>query len=420
MKLLNYTSSYFAAILLVIISVWAVVFYFIMLDEIYDSIDDGLDNQKGLVIEKAANDTAILFKNNFDESDYAIREITADEAMHFTDVYVDTLMYMQNEKTDEPVRLLTTVFLQNGKYYKLKVATSMVEEDDLIRQLFYAILWLYIGMIASIILFNNFLLKRVWRPFNLLLKQLKIFRLDKPEPLDLVKTKIDEFKLLNETVQKLLHQNIAVYTSQKHFIENASHELQTPLAISINKLETLAEKGILTEENLKLVADALNNLERLTRLNKSLLLLSKIENNQFAELEQVNINQLTSKILDDFSDQARYNDLTLSIDEKSTCIQQMNEDLAVIMITNLIKNAIQHNLSGGNVHIIITSNSFSIENSGERFPLNNEKIFSRFHAENPSQSSTGLGLSIVKAICNTYSFKIDYHYNEKHILTVFF
>jgi hypothetical protein len=164
MKLLNYTAGWVVGIFLVILSVWAVIFYYVMLDEIYDSIDDGLDNQKGLVIQKAATDSSVLYKNNFDETDYAIREVPAAKAAAFHDTYTDTMMYMQNEKSDEPVRLLTTMFLHNGKYYQLQVATSMVEEDDLIKQLFYSILWLYLGLVITIILFNNFLLKKIWRP----------------------------------------------------------------------------------------------------------------------------------------------------------------------------------------------------------------------------------------------------------------
>lgn len=420
MKLLNYTSAYFAGILLVIISIWAVVFYFVMLDEIYDSIDDGLDNQKGLVIEKSTIDSTVLFKNNFDESDYSIREIPAALAINSQDEYIDTMMYMQNEKSEEPVRLLKTVFLQNGKYYRLLVATSMVEEDDLTAQLFYSILWLYIGLVSTIIIFNNFLLKRVWSPFNHLLKQLKKFRLEKPQPLTITKTNIDEFRLLNETIQKLLQQNIDTYTSQKQFIENASHELQTPLAISINKLEALAETGDLQEKQLKLVADALDNLERLTRLNKSLLLLSKIENKQFSDVKRVNINQLVKKVVADFEDQSVYNNISITIDEKDNCLQHMNEDLAVIMIINLVKNAIQHNLPGGMIHITITNHSLSVENSGKGTALDTEKIFNRFHSEEPSQVSTGLGLAIVKAITVLYNFKSSYHFNQKHIISIHF
>jgi signal transduction histidine kinase len=420
MKLLNYTSAYFAGIVLIIITCWAGLFYYAMLDEIYDSIDDGLDNQKGLVIQKAATDSTVLRKTDFDESDYAIHEIPAAGALYFKDVYIDTMMYKQNEKSDEPVRLLKTVFLHNGKYYQLQVATSMVEEDDLMKQLFYSILWLYFGLVVTIVLFNNFLLKRIWRPFYYLLKQLKKFRLDKPEPIATEKTRVDEFRLLNETVQKLLQRNIDAYTSQKDFIENASHELQTPLAISINKLEALAENNQLPESQLKLLAEALDNLERLTRLNKSLLLLTRIENKQFAGVKAVNINQLTQKIVADFRDQSDFSNIKVEVVEKSNCIQKMNEDMAVVLITNLIKNAIVHNIPGGFVHIHIDNDSLIIENSGHGKPLDGKKIFNRFQVGEPSPESTGLGLAIVKAIATLYHFKVRYHFDQKHIITLDF
>lgn len=420
MKLLNHTSAYFALILLIVISGWAAVFYYSMLDEIYDSIDDGLDNQKGLVIQKASSDTTVLRKNNFEESDYAISEIPAADAINFQDTYVDTMMYMQNEKSDEPVRLLRTVFLQNGKYYRLQVATSMVEEDDLIKQLFYSVLWLYLGLVITIILFNNFLLKKIWHPFYQLLKQLKKFRLDKPEPITPVKTSVDEFRLLNETVDKMLKRSMEIYNSQKDFIENASHELQTPLAISINKLEALAENNQLPDSQLQLLASAMDNLERLTRLNKSLLLLSKIENKQFAGTTNVNINQLTQKIIADFSDQITYSDLQPKIIEEERCIQHMNADLASILITNLIKNAIIHNKPGGFVSVTIWKDSFEVANSGNEQSLDEQKIFSRFHSGQPSQTSSGLGLSIVKAITDLYHFRTVYRYDQQHAITINF
>lgn len=419
MKLLNYTSSYFAIVLLVLISAWGAIFYYAMLDEIYDSIDDGLDNQKGLVIQKAAADTLVLYKNDFDESDYAIREIPASRGANFRDTYIDTMMYMQNEKSDEPVRLLKTAFLQNGRYYELQVATSMVEEDDLTMQLFYSILWLYLGLVVTILVFNNFLLKRIWRPFYQLIKQLKKFRLDKPAQITSSKTRVDEFRLLNETVQKLLQRNIDIYTSQKTFIENASHELQTPLAIGINQLETLAENNQLPDSQLQLLASALDNLERLARLNKSLLLLSRIENKQFPDETPVNINELTAKIITDFSDQSAFNAITVHMIEKNTCIRDMNADLASILITNLVKNAILHNQPGGFVNIVIDKDLLAVENSGS-VPLNEQNIFMRFYTGKPCQTSTGLGLAIVKAIADLYHFRLSYHYEQKHIIKIHF
>lgn len=420
MKVLNYTTSYFAIILLVLISVWAAIFYYAMLDEIYDSIDDGLDNRKGLIIQKVATDSTILQKSSFDEGDYSITETVSpiNKAVH--DVYMDTMMYMQNEEDFEPVRLLRTTFQHNGKYYQMQVITSMVEEDDLIAELFYALVWLYLGLLASIIILNNFLLKRIWRPFYHLLKLLKNFRLENPSDMKVKKTGIDEFKLLNETVQKLLQTNIDSYNSQKHFIENAAHELQTPLAISINKLEALAEISKLSDEELKLLASALDNLERLTRLNKSLLLLSRIENKQFLTEEEINVNELVKKVADDFADQLTFSEIALNIEERDSLTIKMNRDLATILVTNLIKNAIVHNHPEGLINVVIKKSFVHVENTGRGEALNEKNLFTRFNKQQQSENSTGLGLAIVKAIVDLYSFNVSYFYNNRHTLTVYF
>lgn len=420
MKVLNYTTSYFAVVLLILISIWATVFYYTMLDEIYDSIDDGLDNQKGLIIQRAGVDTSILRKADFDEGDYNIRPIDATFAKSFHDVYVDTMMYMHNEQDFEPVRLLRTIFRHDGKYYQMQVITSMVEEDDLIRALITTLVWLYIGLVVTILLLNNFLLKRIWRPFYHLIKQIKNFRLERPSVIDTKATSIDEFKLLNETVHKLIRSNVNTYNSQKHFIENASHELQTPLAISINKLEALAESSRLSQQELQLLSSALDNLQRLTRLNKSLLLLSKIENKQFVAEEDINLNNLVKKIVNDFSDQLAFSELTLIVEEQGTSVVKMNAELATVMIVNVIKNAIVHNHAGGSVKIILQKNALCIENTGGGTALDEQNLFTRFNTQQHSDNSTGLGLAIVKAIVDLHSFKISYAYTGRHILTISF
>ena len=163
MKLLNYTTAYFAGILLLVILVWAGLFYVNMLDEIYDSMDDGLGNQKMLVMQKAARDSSVFNRQNFEDGYYRLKEISLAQARNRKDVYQDTLMYMLNEQDYEPVRMLTTVFRHQNRFYELRVITSMVEEDDLIEDLAFALFWLYVGLIASILILNNFLLKQIWR-----------------------------------------------------------------------------------------------------------------------------------------------------------------------------------------------------------------------------------------------------------------
>ncbi|MCC8360409.1 sensor histidine kinase [Salinimicrobium sediminilitoris] len=283
MKLLNYTTTYFAVILVFLLGLWALIFYFEILDEIYDRMDDGLDNQKTLVIRKAKQDSSVLKKNAFKDGNYIITPTTPEFSKGVTDAYRDTLMFMENEEEYEPVRLLESVFQQDGSFYKIKVVTSMVEEDDLRKELFFSLLWLYLGLILTIVLLNSFFQQKAWKPFYKLLRRLEEFSIERNNRIEFEYTKIEEFQLLNERIDRLLKKSVESYKSQKEFIENASHELQTPLAISINKLELMAENTDLPPQQMEELGAVLQSLERLTRLNRSLILLSRIENRQFAE-----------------------------------------------------------------------------------------------------------------------------------------
>ncbi len=414
MKLQNITASWFVAALLLLISIWAAIFYYAMLDEIYDSIDDGLDNQKQLIIQRAISDTSIFLNTDFNEGGYTINEIPAAGGIEFVDEYIDTTMYMLNEDDFEPVRLLTTVFTHRGKYYKLKVATSMVEEDDLVAELLYSLLWLSLGLILSILILNKILLARIWKSFYRLLDQLKRFKLDSQDEISFSKTRIEEFRLLNESIRTLLERNKATFNSQKQFIENAAHELQTPLAISINKLEALAGKNRFTPEEYHLLEGALDNLERMTRLNKALLLLTRIENKQYAQVEPINMNRLIRKLSEDFSEQAGFSEISIEINDHDESIIKMDPNLADIMISNLVRNAVIHNKPGGFLHINIHKEMIIFENTGDNEPLDPEIIFTRFYKKHPSSSSTGLGLSILRAIANLHGFTVQYEFNGNH------
>lgn len=420
MKLLNYTTKYFSLALLLIIGVWAFIFYVNMLDEVYDSLDDGLDNYKMLIIQKAEKDSTVLYKTEFEESNYSIRELSQYTATHAHDYYRDTLLFMINEQDYEPVRILTTAFERKGRYYQLNVISSMVEEDDLISDLLSAIIWLYLAMLVSILLFNNYLLKRIWRPFYHLIGQLKTFRLEKNKPITVKESKVEEFTLLNETVDSLIARTRETYESQREFIENAAHELQTPLAISINKLELLAEKNALSESDMQIVGSVIQTLERLTRLNKSLLLLSKIENRQFKEDVRVNINNLAKTIVNEFEDFAAFRNVAISVRESGTLNSLMNADLAQILIANLVKNAILHNIPQGTVEVELAHDELTVTNTGKPDMLDGEKIFDRFHKETKEGGSTGLGLAIVKAITNLYHLQVMYTYRNAHIIKIKF
>lgn len=421
MSLLNYTLKYLAFALFGIISVWAVIFYVNMLDEVYDSLDDGLDNFKMLIIEKASQDSTILFRNEFAEGNYEIREISKEYAKKMKDVHKDTLMYMPYEDDLEPVRMLTTAFKKHDHYYELKIISSMVEEDDLIEDLFYALIWLYLALIASILIVNNFLLRKVWKPFYSMVAQLKDFRLGANKPISPVKTDVKEFRILNDSVISLTQHTTDTFNSQKQFIENASHELQTPVAISINRLELLAEKGALTEPDMETVGRVIQTLERLTRLNKSLLLLSKIENRQFEQGELINLNPLIKDAMHELQDFADYKEVQISLEEKGQLNHFMQKDLAAILISNLLRNAIIHNKEkDGTVKVLVDQHLFAIANTGSARALDDGRIFKRFEKSSSDKNNTGLGLAIVKAITDMYGATIAYNYDGMHTMTVSF
>lgn len=419
MKLLNHTLSYLSVAFFLVIGVWAAFFYFNMLDEIHDSIDDGLENSKVLIVRKSQADSTIIHRTSFMESNYSINEISPELARTYRDTYIDSVLYMVNEEDYEPVRILKTAFRgQNGKYYELHVVSSMVEEDDLIEDLLYSILWLYAILLASILALNNVLLKKIWKPFYQVLEKLKRFSVEKPEATPVSQTSVTEFRLLNESVDALLDRTVATFNSQKQFIENASHELQTPLAIAISKLELLAEKETIPDADLNEVSSVIQSLERLTRLNKTLLLLSRIENKQFPERSAVNLHEATDRAISALSDLAEYRSVSVSSVHGSTLVKDMNPELATTMIANLLKNAIVHNFEGGSVQVTIDASGIVVENTSHSPALDPKLIFKRFYKDSSSNTSTGLGLAIVKSIAEYYGFSVHYSFTGKHVFAV--
>lgn len=421
MKLLNRSLQYLSLSMLLIVSIWSVVFYLDMMDEIYDSIDDGLDNYKLLIQNKAEQDSTVLLKNTFDESNYAIRPLSESAAFKIYDVYKDTLIYMPFEEDMEPVRLLTSAFEHKGKYYELKIISSMVEEDDLMKSLLQHMVWLYILLIISIIIINNVVLKKLWRPFHNLLQQFKNFRLGKDSGLKDIKTNINEFTELQIAGQALVSHSVEAYNRQKQFTENAAHELQTPLAILSGKIELLLERDTLSDQDAETLSEVLHISERMNQLNKSLLLLSKIENKQFYNNQDISLTELVSQLVNEFEDFVEFKNLNIDIRESGDAHLHMDAVLAGILVSNLLRNALFHNIEHGEIILEINKNKLRICNTSASDELNENEIFNRFYKSDAGRQGTGLGLAIVKAIVQLYGFKITYAYkNAMHCFEITF
>jgi len=419
MKLLNQSLKYLSISILAIVTIWAVIFYVNMLNEIKDSIDEGLENYKRLIIKNAQYDSTILNKNYFDENFFTIRKIDKNQAISTKDQYLDTVIYMQDMDDDEaeaePVRMLTSAFEINGQFYELKVANSMVEEDDLIDELFWSVLWLYIVLILSIIFINNRVLKKLWKPFYGFLNQLKEYRLGETQQLPEINTKTKEFLDLQKVVNTSIQQSLSAFEQQKQFIGNASHELQTPLAIVTNKLELLLENESLKNTQAKKVTEIFQIIQRLVRLNKSLLLLSKIENKQFFDNKKVSINQVVLETINELEEYTLFKKIKTTITATGELFVYIDPTLANVIVSNLLKNALSHNIENGTIGVEITADTLKICNTGNNQMLNSEKIFEYFYKSESEANGTGLGLSIIKAISNLYEFPITYSFqNNTH------
>lgn len=416
MKLIHRSLLYFSAALFVVIGVWAVLFYANMIDEIQDSLDDGLENNKEQLLERFKVEKNLLNEKEFRGINFAVQEV--DKTLYFNnpkeDVYIDTLMYFLNEDDLEPVRMLLTHFQQDNTYYQLRIVTSQIEEDDLIEDTLYAIVWLFVSLVVSLVLLNFFVLRKLWQPFYKILRHLTNFRIDKNTEMITIDSKTKEFSELQSAANALLKRSVQIYTSQKEFTENASHELQTPLAIILNKLELLLDSEELSnEEKSKRIYEIVGIAERMKRLNKSLLLLAKIENNHYTNTQKFDLNEEIERVVAEFAEIADFRKITIEMRLPEQCEVQMDKVLANILLTNLVKNAIVYNIPNGKVIVTVEGSTLKICNTGREEALNNQKIFERFYKKGVGSQSTGLGLSIVNAICTLYKIHPQYQYLDK-------
>jgi signal transduction histidine kinase len=260
-------------------------------------------------------------------------------------------------------------------------------------------------------------LKRTFRPLYKLLDWLNSVIPGREAPELNNETEIAEFKKLNDAAVNMQKRSRKAYEEQKDFIGNASHELQTPLAISLNKLDMLANSGELNEEQMNLLSQTFETLQRATRLNKSLLLLSQIQNEQFVQISEQNLTQTIQRVLNDMLEVYSEKNIVAKFETESESdfIHQMNDSLAVVLINNLVKNAIVHSSSNSLITITSHKKSLTISNEGQT-ALDNEKIFTRFYRAGNSKTkeSTGLGLTIAKEIAQLSGLSLEYFYDGKH------
>lgn len=328
--------------------------------------------------------------------------------------------YDSLEKKFVPYLALRTGVTVQSARYELLIRESIVGNTKLVTAIVAIQTTLLVLMLIGFILINRKLSKVVWDPFYTILEKLKNYQIDKDLTIDLPHSSTAEFRDLSEALVQLVNKSRDAYLSQKEFTENASHELQTPLAIFRSKLELLMQGADITSEQAELISSLLNATDRIVRLNKNLLLLSKIENRQFLSRQEILLSSALTQSLGLYKQMALEKEIKITTHIISEIAIKTNPSLLETLLSNLISNAIRYTPPQNEVTIEIEKKSITIRNPGEPFNFPH-KIFDRFNRESRTVQGNGLGLAIVKKICDTEGIPITYHYSKgNHLFSIDF
>lgn len=336
-------------------------------------------------------------------------------------VFSDTLVMHSTLDRIEPHTKLDVIRKIGEQYYKITLYDIIIEQDDIIDGVKKSMTEIYFLLILVFLLSTILLSKWIFRPFNLTLQIIKQFSIKGNDALEWPKSGTTEFNQLNQFLDEMTSKIRRDYKSLKEFTENASHEMQTPLAIIKGKMELLMNDENLTEDQRIIVSDTILSVEKQSKMIQSLTLLTKIENKEFSDDEIVDLSKELKGILEQFSEMISLHSLNLKSQIDDHCTLKIDPHLLLVLIQNLIGNAINHNIENGNIEVSLKGTELTIKNPGQPIDTDPSQLFQRFRKIDQTSESLGLGLSIVKQICDTYGIPIEYTVsNRSHILKLDF
>lgn len=423
--LLTKTTKPFLIYVLIVLMISIPVYYFVV-DTIWKS---ELDEHNQIIVEKTAYEfnQLQLSEEALDKSlelwnhiqpETNIERISPNQVKRDTIYTYERHLPFISEQKKERYRCLEKVIYIHNKPYLFTIQTNIEESHETIAVIAMITIFFFVMIVVGLLYLNRKLSSSIWKPFRSTLNQLKTFNLNSQNTIEFPASDTTEFEELNQSLYKLIERNISTYKTQKEFTENASHELQTPLAIIKNKLDLLLQDQNLTEKQYSIAEDMNRALTRSSRINKNLLLLAKIENNQFDSSEIISFDHLLHQSIDILGEHFEQKNISVTEHISNGVQVSGNNILAEILINNLIINAIRHTAVGGSICIQLTNSVFEISNSGAE-KLNTDLLFKRFSKLSTDNSGSGLGLSIIQEICRFHHWTISYRFeNQNHVFTV--
>lgn len=418
-KLIHKTSKAYLLFTTILLVITAPTFYFIIQNLYLEDVDEALELHKDEFLKYTVSKlkhTEISFWNKYNSEIKILETQNTKKETYFYKTYYNSL-----SQESETYRELNVPIFIEGKPYTLSVRANIVESEDLIVSISIIFIAILFFLLLGLFLINKRLSYKLWTPFYQTLEKIEAFEIDKTNQPLLPKTNIEEFNRLNQSIEKLIEKNTSIYANQREFVENAAHELQTPLAVFQAKIDTLIQRSDVSKEQSVILSSLNESVSRLKRLNKNLLLLSKMENDIYSEKQIISLNDAMEKNFGFFTEQAKSKNLTIKMELTENVAVKSNPVLVEILISNLFLNAIRHNIKDGIIVITLTNQSLTFSNSGQATPLVSDKLFKRFSKSNPSEQGNGLGLAIIMNIVKINGWSIQYNFsNQLHQFKIIF
>ena len=416
MKLLRIVNKKYALFSGVILMTGVVLIYFFLQYYINSEVIEKLVDLKQDVIKSLDAGDKVEFYPLID-----ITELKKDHPVKETEAVTDTVIFNPVENEPDSYKQIRFIYSKGDRRYLIFVRTDNIETMEI---MFSLGLPLFI-LILTVLIISNIIINRInfriWKPFYSNLNRLKSFSASDKEQLHLTTSEIDEFRDLNKSLIELTDKVRMDYSALKEFSENASHELQTPLSIIKVKIESMMQNEKIEGEQLEKIRTIYRMINRLTSLNRSLTLLSKLGSIEYERKEKIFLNEFISKKIGEFLEIAEAKQISIITGFNADKFLSINPDLLEILFSNLLSNAIKYNIENGTIHIDLYNDKLVIINTGGALLEEPQKMFDRFVKGEQSEESSGLGLTIVKQICDRNNFDIRYTIeNSLHIIRITF
>lgn len=413
MRLIGKIMNRMTVVLMATLLAWCLLFYYAIQREMIDEVEDSLELQAEMLMIRYLAGEEIPPREMGTNNSYAIIPVTEDYAATYPPMSFESKdIWVPQRHETEPARILRMIFRDNeNRPMLLEISTPTFDQDELQLAILIWSIVLYAILLSLVLSINWGVIQSSMKPLYAMLRWLDSFDLKYNNQPMHIETNTTEFRRLIDAANRLVVRVQELYDQQRSFVDNAAHEMQTPLAICLNRLEELQQRSDLNEEHLADIDRVRQPLRRLNRLHRDMLQLSRIHNGAYTDCEEIKVYPLLRAMQEDFEDIFSHKEIRCLVEGNTELAVKMNPTLADLLLGNLFRNAWLHTPTGGEIRVKLSEDTVVFSNTGKD-ALDAERIFQRFYHSAATPQSSGLGLSICESVCRQYGFRLDYSFGD--------